>query len=159
MKLKPVQNVNRFNVLRPKLDLPQSEHDSDDDADMLEELDNEVLEVVNPGLPPRSATMMPPAMKFLNMLGEIKQQGALRVGMWSFHPWAMQDKSGEWIGYEIDVARRLAKDFGVELDLYRHPMRSSYPSSKLAHFTSSFPALASRRNATSKSISQSPTSG
>ena len=29
----------------------------------------------------------------------------------------MQDKNGKFIGYEIDVATRLAKDMGVKLEL------------------------------------------
>ena len=29
----------------------------------------------------------------------------------------MQDKNGEFVGFEIDVAKRLAKDLGVELQL------------------------------------------
>ncbi len=38
-------------------------------------------------------------------------------GFPSFVPWAMQDKNGEFVGFEIDVAKRLAKDLGVELQL------------------------------------------
>ncbi|MBI5519304.1 MAG: transporter substrate-binding domain-containing protein [Desulfovibrio sp.] len=44
---------------------------------------------------------------------QILQRGVLRVGFSTFVPWAMQDKKGEFIGYEIDVARRLAQDMGV----------------------------------------------
>lgn len=44
------------------------------------------------------------------------QRGALRVGMSTFVPWAMKDKNGELIGFEIDVARRLAKDMDVEVE-------------------------------------------
>jgi polar amino acid transport system substrate-binding protein len=44
---------------------------------------------------------------------QILQRGVLRVGFSTFVPWAMQDKKGEFIGFEIDVARRLAKDMGV----------------------------------------------
>lgn len=44
---------------------------------------------------------------------QVLQRGVLRVGFSTFVPWAMQDKKGEFIGYEIDVARRLAQDMGV----------------------------------------------
>ncbi len=44
---------------------------------------------------------------------QILQRGVLRVGFSTFVPWAMQDKKGEFIGFEIDVARRLAQDMGV----------------------------------------------
>ena len=44
------------------------------------------------------------------------KRGTLRVGFSTFVPWAMTDKTGEFIGFEIDVARRLAKDMGVEVE-------------------------------------------
>jgi polar amino acid transport system substrate-binding protein len=34
----------------------------------------------------------------------------------TFLPWAMKDKKGELIGFEIDVARRLAADMGVKVE-------------------------------------------
>jgi len=49
-------------------------------------------------------------------LDTILKRGKMRVGMSTFVPWAMQTKSGEWIGFEIDVARRLAKDIGVSVE-------------------------------------------
>lgn len=51
-----------------------------------------------------------------SLLDEIVQRGTLRVGMSTFVPWAMRDKEGELIGFEIDVARRLAEDMGVEVE-------------------------------------------
>jgi polar amino acid transport system substrate-binding protein len=36
--------------------------------------------------------------------------------MSTFEPWAMKDKNGELIGFEIDVATRLAEDMGVEIE-------------------------------------------
>ena len=47
----------------------------------------------------------------------IKQRGALRVGMSTFVPWAMRDRKGELVGFEVDVARKVAEDMGVELEL------------------------------------------
>jgi polar amino acid transport system substrate-binding protein len=44
---------------------------------------------------------------------KIIQRGELRVGMDTFLPWAMKDKNGNYIGFEIDVATRLAEDMGV----------------------------------------------
>jgi polar amino acid transport system substrate-binding protein len=46
---------------------------------------------------------------------KVIRSGKLRVGMATFVPWAMQDKKGEWIGFEIDVAKKLAEDMGVEI--------------------------------------------
>ena len=45
-------------------------------------------------------------------LETIKKRGAMRVGHASFVPWAMRSKTGEIIGYEIDIANRLATDAG-----------------------------------------------
>ncbi len=57
------------------------------------------------------------AEKNKGVLQEAVERGTLRVGMSSFIPWAMQDKTGKYIGFEVDVATRLAKDFGLELEL------------------------------------------
>lgn len=50
-------------------------------------------------------------------LTRIMERGVLRVGFDTFVPWAMKDKTGKFIGFEIDVARRFAKDLGVEIEL------------------------------------------
>ena len=50
------------------------------------------------------------------MLAEVKKRGVLRVGFSTFVPWAMQDKDGKFIGFEIDVATRLAQDLGVKAE-------------------------------------------
>lgn len=49
-------------------------------------------------------------------LTEIKERGTLRVGLSTFVPWAMRDKQGELIGFEVDVARRLAEDAGLKVE-------------------------------------------
>lgn len=51
-----------------------------------------------------------------SLIEEIQKRGVLKVGMSTFVPWAMRDKNGELIGFEIDVARRLAEDMGVEIE-------------------------------------------
>ena len=51
-----------------------------------------------------------------SLLDEIVKRGTLKVGMSTFEPWAMKDKSGGLIGFEIDVAERLAEDMGVEIE-------------------------------------------
>lgn len=52
-----------------------------------------------------------------SMINQAVKRGTLRVGLSSFVPWAMPDKSGKLVGFEIDVATRLAKDLGLELEL------------------------------------------
>lgn len=49
-------------------------------------------------------------------LEAIKKRGVLKVGMDIFQPWAMKDKNGKFIGFEIDVATRLAEDMGVKVE-------------------------------------------
>ena len=49
-------------------------------------------------------------------LEQVLKRGVLRVGMDTFEPWAMKDKNGNFIGFEIDVATRLAEDMGVKVE-------------------------------------------
>lgn len=49
-------------------------------------------------------------------IDQVMRSGVLRVGMDTFLPWAMKDKKGELVGFEIDVARRLASDMGVKVE-------------------------------------------
>jgi polar amino acid transport system substrate-binding protein len=47
---------------------------------------------------------------------QIVKRGVIRVGMDVFVPYAMKDKKGELIGFEIDVARKLAEDMGIKVE-------------------------------------------
>jgi len=49
-----------------------------------------------------------------SMLEQVMKRGTLRVGMSTFVPWAMQDKAGNFVGFEIDVANRLAQEMEVK---------------------------------------------
>ncbi len=51
-----------------------------------------------------------------SVLEEIKKRGTLKVGMSTFVPWAMRNKQGDLIGFEIDVATKVAQDMGVEVE-------------------------------------------
>ncbi|TVR70813.1 MAG: amino acid ABC transporter substrate-binding protein [Spirochaetaceae bacterium] len=51
-----------------------------------------------------------------SLLDEIVERGVLRVGMSTFVPWAMRDANDELIGFEIDVATRLAQDMEVDIE-------------------------------------------
>ncbi|TIH19797.1 amino acid ABC transporter substrate-binding protein [Marinifilum sp. JC120] len=48
-------------------------------------------------------------------LEKVLKRKALRVGFSTFKPWAMKGKNGEFIGFEIDVAKRLASAMGVKI--------------------------------------------
>jgi polar amino acid transport system substrate-binding protein len=67
---------------------------------------------------PRSAAAQAPRPEGAGeaMLEQVMKRGVLRVGMSTFVPWAMQDKSGNFIGFEIDVANRVAQDMGVKAE-------------------------------------------
>lgn len=51
-----------------------------------------------------------------SMIEKVIRKGTLKIGMSTFLPWAMKDKNGELIGFEIDVAKRLAEDMGVKAE-------------------------------------------
>jgi len=50
------------------------------------------------------------------LLEKVLKRGTLKIGMSTFVPWAMKDKEGNLMGFEIDVARQLAKDLGVKAE-------------------------------------------
>jgi len=52
-----------------------------------------------------------------SVIEQALKRGTLRVGFSTFVPWAMQDKSGAFVGFEVDVATRLAQDLGLNLEL------------------------------------------
>ncbi|MCY4324814.1 MAG: transporter substrate-binding domain-containing protein [Betaproteobacteria bacterium] len=60
---------------------------------------------------------LPSAASEDSVIDEVVERGSLRVGMSSFRPWVMRNKQGDFIGFEIDVARALAEDLDVELEL------------------------------------------
>lgn len=51
-----------------------------------------------------------------SVLETIQQRGAINIGLSAFVPWAMRDKNGDLIGFEIDVAKKVAEDMGVEVN-------------------------------------------
>jgi len=51
-------------------------------------------------------------------LNKILQRGELRVGMEpGYMPFEMKDKKGRIIGYDVDMAKKMAKEMGVKLKL------------------------------------------
>lgn len=50
-----------------------------------------------------------------SIIETIQQKKVIRVGMSTFVPWAMKDKTGKLVGFEIDVAKKLAEDMGVKV--------------------------------------------
>ena len=62
------------------------------------------------------ATLATPA--FAGALEEIQKRGSLRVGMEpGYMPFELTNKKGEIIGFDVDMAKRMAKAMDVELEL------------------------------------------
>jgi len=59
---------------------------------------------------------------------KVIRNGKLRVGISTFVPWAMQSKTGEWIGFEIDMAKKLAQDMGVKIEFIPTKWEGLIPS-------------------------------
>lgn len=65
-----------------------------------------------------SATSGKDSKAVYRTLDQIKESGKITVGVFSDkNPFGYVDENGEYQGYDIYFARRLAKDLGVELDL------------------------------------------
>jgi len=64
---------------------------------------------------PATATDLRRELTDASTLAQIIDNNKLRVGFSTFVPWAMKDKKGGYTGFEIEVARQLAADMGVEV--------------------------------------------
>lgn len=56
-----------------------------------------------------------------DLLEDVLESGKLRIGVSLFDPWVMRDNKGELVGFEIDVAERLAEDMGVKPEFRVYP--------------------------------------
>ncbi len=56
------------------------------------------------------------ALAATSMIEEVKRRGTLRVGLATFVPWAFRNRAGELVGFEVDVANRLAQDMSVRTE-------------------------------------------
>lgn len=54
---------------------------------------------------------------YASAIDDVIKRGTLRVGFSTFKPWAFVNKQGKFVGFEIDVAQKLADDLGVKLEL------------------------------------------
>ena len=89
------------------------------------------------------------ALSAESVLETIKKRGELRVGLSTFVPWAMRDKNGELIGFEIDVAKQLAEDMEGRRRLRADGVgRESFPPCSPASSTRSSAACRLRRSET-----------
>ena len=54
-----------------------------------------------------------------SVIDRIRRRGLLKVGVGLFEPWVICGANGGLIGYEVDVARRMADDMGVRIQFVR----------------------------------------
>ena len=59
-----------------------------------------------------------PGVAVADTLDDILDRGTLRVGMEpGYMPFEMTNKKGEIVGFDVDMAKRIAKAMGVKLEL------------------------------------------
>lgn len=64
-----------------------------------------------------------------DILGRITKNGVLKVGMEAgYIPFEVKDKKGEIIGFDVDLARLMAKEMGVKLELVNTEWDGIIPS-------------------------------
>jgi polar amino acid transport system substrate-binding protein len=51
-----------------------------------------------------------------SMIEQVKKSGQLRIGITTFVPWSMRAANGDLIGFEVDVAKKIADDLGVKAE-------------------------------------------
>ena len=61
-------------------------------------------------------------------LQEVLNTDTLRVGITLFAPWAARDEGGEYLGFEVDVAKQLAADMGVKVQLLAYDVDRLIPA-------------------------------
>ena len=61
--------------------------------------------------------LISPGFADADVLDDILDRGSIRVGVAEFAPWTIRTKSGKLIGFEIDVARKIASDMGVKPEI------------------------------------------
>jgi polar amino acid transport system substrate-binding protein len=61
-------------------------------------------------------------------LQQVLEKKTLRVGVSLFTPWTLKNKDGQLVGFEIDVARQLAKDLGVQPEFHVYDWENIVPA-------------------------------
>lgn len=63
-----------------------------------------------------------------DVLDDILDRGSIRVGVAEFAPWTIRTKSGELIGFEVDVAKKIASDMGVKAEFMVYEWEKIIPA-------------------------------
>ena len=73
------------------------------------------------------------ALTSADVLDDVLDRGTIRFGVAEFAPWTMISGSGELIGFEIDVARKIARDMGVKSEFRLYPRSEEHTSELQSH--------------------------
>ena len=71
------------------------------------------------GVSSRAMAEFFPWWAFDSVIEEVQDRGTLRVGLGLFTPWSACNADGELVGFEIDVATKVAEDMEVEIEFVR----------------------------------------
>lgn len=63
-----------------------------------------------------------------DVLDDILDSRTIRIGVSEFAPWTIKTKSGELIGFEIDVANKIAADMGVRAEFSVYEFEKLIPA-------------------------------
>ena len=78
-----------------------------------------VVVVLIGGFNSRAMAEFFPWWAFDSVIEEVQDRGTLKVGLGLFEPWSLCNADGELVGFEIDVATKVAADMGVEVEFAR----------------------------------------
>jgi polar amino acid transport system substrate-binding protein len=67
-------------------------------------------------------------------LSNIQKRGVIRVGVAVNAPWVLRDKSGQWIGLDIDLVRQLAQDMHWQIELVPTTWNTGIDDLRAGHF-------------------------
>ncbi len=87
-----------------------------------------ILFLASPIVSLQSAKAQDPGTSSTSTLGEVLKKGILRVGVSLFTPWTLKNKQDELVGFEVDVAKRLAKDLGVQVEIHDYEWEKILPA-------------------------------
>ena len=63
-----------------------------------------------------------------DVIDDILDKGTIRVGVAEFTPWTIRAASGDLVGFEVDVAKKIAADMGVAAELKVYEWEAIIPA-------------------------------
>jgi len=69
-----------------------------------------------------------PPLANADVLSDILDRRTIRIGVAEFVPWTMKTQSGELIGFEIEIAEKIASDMGVQAEIVLYEFEKLIPA-------------------------------